>query len=206
MRILRYVSIATLSMIWALSSVAAAPPDTIQVLADQAFLKLHDIYVSNPNTFETERVARSTSKLPLGFPFGTFKGLVREEYVLQAFQSAGLTGLDQGRWMIFTIPDLDMDVVLYVKRDSNGEIQVVNVSGGKNTAILGILGCGGDDDFNCNCAGAGDSCDSCIGPGSEVWSDTGETTSGGNAIMESTSGDTAEDCSGSGAIRTLAPL
>ena len=107
------------------TSVNAAPTeeDTLLVLADQAFAQLHREYVTLPD-LTTERVARSDEFLLISWPLGEVKGLVKKEYIEQAFLSVGLDGLDEGLWLVFQVTGLDedVDVALLTARTTAGVI------------------------------------------------------------------------------------
>jgi len=193
---------------------AASDEETLEILAGQAFMQLHETHVTLPDQ-TTERVARSNMRLPFGWQ-GGLKGLIREEYIVESFLDKGLSAIESGTWLFFYIPDIEVYVAVNVAVDGNGEILIkaayaADEISAVSTSPLDGNGCGtgeetpADDDFECSCGG-NDCSGGCTGPGSEAWTATGNTTEGGNAIMENTTGQTAEVCGESSIGVTLSPL
>lgn len=97
---------------------------TLAVLTDQAFLRLHDEYVTLPNG-TTERVARSTELLPYGWPAGQPKGIVEKQFIDEAIQSSSVEDLTAGIIYVFRNSDDGFDLVVPVKLDATSHVTFI---------------------------------------------------------------------------------
>ena len=211
----RILITAALALALCTSVNAQSTEEHLLVLADQAFAQLHKEYVTLPN-LTTERVARSDEFLLISWPLGEVKGLVKKEYIEQAFLSVGLDGLDEGLWLVFQVTGLDenVDVLLFTRRTTAGVIEFKSISAQVPDEWLLISSapseCGGDDDVACTCHPTA-ACDlGCVGPGGDAWINTGDTTGPngtGNEIYEnSTNGEQGERCSDEDHFIVISPI
>ncbi|NJN64690.1 MAG: hypothetical protein HC882_07295 [Acidobacteria bacterium] len=73
----------------------------------------------------TERVARSTTLLPPGWPAGQPKGLVEKQFIDQAVQSSTMQDLVEGIIFVFRNTAGGFDVVVPAKLDESSQVAFI---------------------------------------------------------------------------------